>query len=1062
MSNDTPATVDRAQPIVDWIYRWRWPLSALVVGLVLSTFVMGVTRVGQFSSNVAGLADTSNGSGAVKPLAFDPSMDVWFGPEDAAVDAFHRIENTFVAEDFVMVTFQAEANEQNPLGVFSRESLGTIARLTERFLTIPGVRHVRSLTYNPWIRWGTIADAERGDEEGLLISDLVEGRPEDLTDEQILERMVAVLGAQRTADLVGESRVRAVLGADANFADHIGEPLLLGTILSESATTTAIQVQILRPRVAPEVAEELFADEYSRRAGPGLSSIEQQRAAVRGIEHFLRLEKGLAIPTPELAQLQKWIDGLEPGEKQNTLQVQLADPTKNFMADANGKLVRKYYEYDPVGDSYADRTEPSDVVKAPDDFQPAARVPYSFHLGGVPLFERNFEDVGIADSKYVPLMFLVIVFVLLLVFRNISGIVIPLCVVFGTIMGMLGIAFASGELLNNLTMMAPNMLTAVGIADSIHLVAVWAMIRHRYEDRSELIREVLRRQALPVFLTSITTTVGFYSLTASSLIAVQMLGTMAAIGTLLAWALSMTLVPALLSIVPHRRKSQGPSFWQRLFHPDRVAGFVDRLIAGRTPVLFVSAIVFGVAVFGLLRVTVDSDFRSMFPDDNKVMSDFAWIEDRMGGVGDLELVFRGAQGQARVLTVAEEERLQALELRELGTETSPDEFNELSASERAELQNLRELQARWDQERIGVSTEFLASLDRFEKRLRSEMADPDSDLSVITDFVSPLDTLRKIHQVQNQNQAQYYRVPGTEDVASEARKPVLEYDEWTEEWSYTPAQTASTLVAQYYLQYESGARPGESLATELSSDRRQFRVQGRVVQASSEDHLRAFRRVEEIARTEFPELVSAGTATDSGEPSHSEFTISGKTLLFARTSDLFTWGFVKSMGIALSVITLMIGLLFRSFRFALISLIPNVMPIILPLSVFGLLGIPLDGPAILVSSIALGVCVDDTIHFFTKFARAERRGEDARSSLIYALTESGAAITITTLVLIIGFGTLLLSDFSPNFQMGFLAALMIGLAWIADFVVTAAVLSLFPTRELGSSVEPAAVAVASS
>ena len=106
----------------------------------------------------------------------------------------------------------------------------------------------------------------------------------------------------------------------------------------------------------------------------------------------------------------------------------------------------------------------------------------------------------------------------------------------------------------------------------------------------------------------------------------------------------------------------------------------------------------------------------------------------------------------------------------------------------------------------------------------------------------------------------------------------------------------------------------------------------------------------------------------------------------------------------------------------------------------------LDGPAILVSSIALGVCVDDTIHFFTKFARAQARGEDARRSLIYALTESGAAITITTVVLIIGFGTLLLSDFAPNFQMGFLAAVMIALAWVADFVVTAAVLSLFPSR----------------
>lgn len=1048
-SHPSPGS-DPTTRIAGWLYRWRWILSVAVVSFVLSGFALGVGRVARFSGDVASLADTSNGTGAVKPLAFDPSMDVWFGPQDDAVNAFYRIEDTFVAEDFVMVTFQVEDEE---LGVFSRESLSTIARLTERFLTIPGVRHVRSLTYNPWIRWGTIEDEERGDEEGLLISDLVEGRPEDLTDDQILERMIAMLGARRTAARVGETRVRAHLGDGVDFDDHQGEPLLLGTILDETGSTTAIQVQVLRPRVDNELVEEVFSDESSRRVGPSLASIEQQRAAVRGIEHFLRLEKGLAIPTPELSQLTAWIESLEPGEEREALLVELRDPTKNFMNNADGELVRKYFEYDPEPGGFADRTEPSDVVQAPADFRPAESNAFEYHLGGVPLFERNFEVVGLADSKYVPLMFLVIAVVLLLVFRNVVGVAVPLLVVFGTVMGMVGVSFARGQLLNNLTMMAPNMLTAVGIADAVHLVAAWAMLRHQYDDRRALIIEVLRRQALPVFLTSITTAVGFLSLASSSLIPVQMLGSMAALGTLLAWALSMTVVPALLSLVPHRKVKQRESRVGRFFSEARVTKFVDLVVAFRKPILAGSAVIFVVAVFGLSRMTVDSDFRSMFPEDNQVMSDFGWIEDRMGGVGDLELVFRGTGSSPQPLSLDQEERLTQLSSREVGKQKHPDEFEALSSAEQSDLATLRAKRDAWNRGRVGVSTEFLGSLDRFEKRLREEMAQPGSELAVITDFISPLDTLRKIHQVQHQNKAVYYRVPNRDDVAPEAREAKLDYQEWSEEWSLTPAQTASTLVAQYYLQYESGARPGESLATDLSADRRQFRMQGRVRQASSADHLRAFQRIEAIAANEFPELM----ASVSGPEALSDLTLSGKTLLFARTSDLFAWGFVKSMTIALSVITLLIGILFRSVRFAIISLIPNVMPIILPLSVFGLLKIPLDGPAILVSSVALGVCVDDTIHFFTKFARAQRRGADAHGALVYALRESGAAMTITTGVLMIGFGTLLLSDFSPNFQMGFLASLMIGLAWVADFVVTAAVLSFSAqsSQPAPDEVEPA-------
>ena len=101
----------------------------------------------------------------------------------------------------------------------------------------------------------------------------------------------------------------------------------------------------------------------------------------------------------------------------------------------------------------------------------------------------------------------------------------------------------------------------------------------------------------------------------------------------------------------------------------------------------------------------------------------------------------------------------------------------------------------------------------------------------------------------------------------------------------------------------------------------------------------------------------------------------------------------------------------------------------------------LDGPAILVSSVALGVCVDDTIHFFTKYSRARRGGRGAKDALAHAIAESGAAMTVTTGVLMVGFATLLLSDFSPNVQMGTLAVLMIGMAWVADFLVTVALLS---------------------
>ena len=92
--------------------------------------------------------------------------------------------------------------------------------------------------------------------------------------------------------------------------------------------------------------------------------------------------------------------------------------------------------------------------------------------------------------------------------------------------------------------------------------------------------------------------------------------------------------------------------------------------------------------------------------------------------------------------------------------------------------------------------------------------------------------------------------------------------------------------------------------------------------------------------------------------------------------------------------------------------------------------------------LALGVCVDDTIHFFTKYVQASKQGKSSQEAIAYVFQESGGALTITTLILVIGFSTLLLSSFSPNFLMGALATIMITLAWFADFIVTPAVLTI--------------------
>ena len=728
----------------------------------------------------------------------------------------------------------------------------------------------------------------------------------------------------------------------------------------------------------------------------------------------------------------------------------MRDPTKAFVTTATGELIKKYYEYEQDADGRWVEVGTGDP--APDGFTPMPLSPYSYRLAGVPTFERNFEITGLADAALLPLAWLVIFISSFVLFRSVVGSVIPMIVVVVSVLGTVGAVFSSGHLFNNLTAMLPSMMTVIGVADAVHLVAAYLTLRPQYVDREALLVTVLKRNALPVFLTSITTAVGFYSLLAIRLEPVQELATAMGFGSLLAYLITMSLVPLLLSLLP-LPKERGPARPVLPFftgsRADRLAGSIVR----HTRAILVGTTIFAVlSLWGVSLVQINADPRAMFPADNKVMMEMEWIEDRLGGVGDLELVFSTPVARAATpLSQVDAERLESLRLDQLGQENGLAGFAGLSNAELSELADLAEDERQWRQSQIGVSTDFLQQLDSFEARLRREMEDPDSPLRFITDFISPLDVLRKMNQVQNEGRPDHYRIPQEADVHPDSRRAGIFYDDIQNNWFRTPGQDASTLVSQYYLQYESGARPGENLAAQLSPDRQHFRMQGRVSMGSSNEREETYARIREIVEEEFPDL-------GGGDDALSTLALSGKTMLVDASGLVIAEGYTRSMAIALLAICVFIGLAFASIRLALLSVVPNVFPVLVPISALGFLDIQLDGPAIVACSIALGLCVDDTIHMFSKFRAAEREGLRGEQAIAYAFRHCGNAVVITTLILVFGFMTIATGQFSPNVYIGVLGSIMVLIALAVDLIVTPALL-VATERFAGRGMVPATAAV---
>jgi hypothetical protein len=287
MTQDAPTQEPPHEPIwndrsTSFLYRFRWPLAGVTLAIVVAALGAGALRLRSFSDRITAL-DEAPGENP-PPRIFDPRTDIWFDSEDSGLRAYYAIEDQFIAEDLVSIAFE---ERDEPWGVFSVKSLTAIAELSDAIAAIPNVRNVRSLTTNPWIRWGDIS----AEEEGLLIGDLFEEAPESYSEEQRLERMIAVLGAERAASVAGEESVRALIGQDARLSDYIGEPRLRGAVVSEDGRSAALLVQILRPRAPPERLAAAFADDPAGgEVGPTIRVMEKQRDALDAIEAVLAAE----------------------------------------------------------------------------------------------------------------------------------------------------------------------------------------------------------------------------------------------------------------------------------------------------------------------------------------------------------------------------------------------------------------------------------------------------------------------------------------------------------------------------------------------------------------------------------------------------------------------------------------------------------------------------------------------------------------------------------------------------------------------------------------------------
>ena len=262
-----------------------------------------------------------------------------------------------------------------------------------------------------------------------------------------------------------------------------------------------------------------------------------------------------------------------------------------------------------------------------------------------------------------------------------------------------------------------------------------------------------------------------------------------------------------------------------------------------------------------------------------------------------------------------------------------------------------------------------------------------------------------------------------------------------DEQSFYKLPQERELSAQYILLYEMSLPYGLDLNNQLNVDKSSTRVIGTFKNISS---------AEQIALEETMYRWFAQHA-----PQY-KVDIASPTLMFAHIGQRNINSMLLGTTIALLLISLLLAVALRSVRYGLISLLPNLMPASIGFGLWyfidGQVGLGLS----VVTGMTLGIVVDDTVHFLTKYKHAiDNYGKTSQEAVLYAFSSVGKALWVTTLVLVAGFLVLAQSSFKLNADMGLLTAITIGVALIVDFLFLPPLLMWLDNKKSSGQVDNA-------
>ena len=573
---------------------------------------------------------------------------------------------------------------------------------------------------------------------------------------------------------------------------------------------------------------------------------------------------------------------------------------------------------------------------------------YRLHLSGYPLVNERYETVSAADTaKLIPIMIVLMIVILFVSFRSLVATLFPWLAIIGGLLIVLELQYYLGipHTTIDSAALAPTLII-IGIGITVYVLIEFFNFRSAGKESQEAARLTIEHIWLPAFFTAITTSAGFYALSITKILPVKEFALLGAIGPLVLFLFSLTVLPAMLSYLGNvsNKTKQVLDIGVLTRMTKNVPAFTLR---NRNRILGLSVVATVFSIVYLPSIQVDTNYVTLFKEASPTRQDIEYFDDTFKGMMTLDVIL-----------------------------------------DSGEYDGIK-------------SPEFLAEAEAIQAWL--------SERSTLGPINSLVDYLKEINQALNGNDPAYYRIPETAE-----------------------------MTAQLMFLYES-AGANEDLSDIKDFDNQATRLVVPVINMKASDMQTELDEINAYLNTQFPQLNPI---------------VTGTMALYTVQDVYVSDGMVQSFLIALSVITIFFIVLFKSFKYGLLSIIPSVLPILLAGAFAGYLGIYLDQSAVIVFAMTMGIAVDDSIHVMSRYLLAKNQGASTHDAISRSMRESGRAVVFSSIVLVSGFSVLCFGSFTTVIYVGMFGAIIMSLALVGDLLVLPAILYLIDGSDDAAITKP--------